>query len=200
MVESGFFYGNFIDPILRGMREKLVAEVSAHETVIDIACGTGAQVLLLSKKVKRVVGVDLSESMIKYARKKSIEQQINNVEFAIGDATKLTHFTDKEFDVATVSLALHQFRPEIYSPILNEMKRVAKRIVIVDYAVPLPNNLAGTASKIIEFFAGVEHNRCFRKYYNAGGLEKILVQNGLVINKLKPFGSGAFYLVNCSAE
>lgn len=198
MVETGFFYSNFIDPLLKKMRKKVAAEISTHETVIDIACGTGAQVFQMVETAERIVGVDLSESMIKYASEKSKKQVVKNVEFVVADAIKLLPFADNEFDVAIMSLALHQFPPEVYESILNEMKRIAKRIVIVDYAVPVPNNIMGKASKIIEFLAGREHNRCFKKYCKAGGLETILAQNGIVINKLKKFGGGAFYLVNCS--
>lgn len=198
MGETGFFYGNFIDPLLKGMREKLATHILKNETVIDIACGTGAQVFRLAEKAKRVVGIDLSESMIKYAWNQCKIRRIENIEFVVADATKLLPFDDNEFDVAIMSLALHQFPPAAYEPILNEMKRVAKRIVIVDYAVPVPNNLVGKASKIIEFLAGREHNRCFKKYCRAGGLETILAQNGIVMNKLKHFDGGAFHLANCS--
>lgn len=200
MVETGFFYGNFIDPILAGMRKQVMTQVSVEETVIDIACGTGAQTMLLSTKAKQVVGVDLTESMIKYAQKQCKKYKVNKARFMVGDATKLEMFTDNEFDVAVMSLALHQFPPEFYAPILCEMKRVANRIIIADYAVPLPNNLAGMVSKIIEFLAGREHNRCFKAYCKAGGLETILSENGILINKLNPFGGGAFSLVNCSID
>lgn len=200
MVETGFFYGNFIDPILTGVRKKVAAQISMDETVIDIACGTGAQVLELAEKSKRVVGIDLSESMIEYARQQSIKRKIENTEFMVGDATKFTVFADKEFDVATMTLALHQFPSEVYTPVLTEMKRISKRIVIVDYAVPLPSNFTGMACKIIEFLAGREHNRCFREYYKAGGLEAILEQNGLFVRHIKTFESGVFYLVNCISK
>lgn len=200
MVETGFFYGNFIDPLLKGMRDKVATHISNDETVIDIACGTGAQVFTLAEKAKRIVGVDLSESMIKYASKQSKVRRVKNVEFVVADVTKLLPFADNEFDVATMSLALHQFPPAVYEPILKEMKRVAQRIIVVDYAVPLPNNIMGKASKIIEFLAGREHNRCFKKYYKAGGLETILAQNDIIINNLKYFGGGAFHLVNCFQE
>lgn len=200
MGETGLFYSSVIDPMLKGMRKKVTAEVRKGETVIDIACGTGAQVFQLSRKAGQIVGVDLSESMIKFANKKCKKQSILNAEFKLADATNLTVFADREFDVAIMSLALHQFSPELYIPILSEMKRVAKRIVIVDYAVPLPNNFAGYASKIIEYLAGREHNHCFRSYYKAGGLVAILAQNGLRINRHNFFGGGAFMLVSCSAS
>lgn len=200
MGETGFFYSNVIDPMLRGMRKKVSAEISKGETVIDIACGTGAQVFQLAGKAGQLVGVDLSESMINFANKKRTKQNILNIDFKLADATNLSDFADNKFDVAIMSLALHQFSPELYAPILSEMKRVAERVIIVDYAVPLPNNLAGYASKIIEFLAGREHNRCFRWYYKSGGLKTILAQNGLQINRQYFFGGGAFILVSCSTS
>lgn len=198
MVETGTFYSYVIDPILKGMRKHIAALITGNETVIDIACGTGAQVYQMAGKARRVVGVDLSESMIKYAKKKSNKLEMKNVEFFVSDATNLSNFAEKEFDVATMSLAIHQFNPELYTPILNEMKRVAKRIIIVDYAVPLPNNYAGIASKAIEFLAGREHYRCFRRYYKMGGLVSVLNDNELEIKKRKYIGSGAFMIVLCT--
>ncbi|WP_346862177.1 class I SAM-dependent methyltransferase [uncultured Draconibacterium sp.] len=198
MVETGWFYGSAIDPILKLMRKKLAAHISANETVIDIACGTGAQVFEMAGKAKRIVGVDLADSMIEYAKKQKLKRNTTNTEFVVADATDLSLFSENEFDVATMSLALHQFNPILYNPILDEMKRVAKRIVIVDYAVPLPSNYIGVSSKIIEFMAGREHNRNFRKFYKAGGLTSILPQFGLQITKEQLFAKGAFLLVVCS--
>lgn len=198
MIETGWFYGSAIDPILKSMRKKLAAHISANETVIDIACGTGAQVFEMAGKAKRIVGVDLADSMIEYAKKQKLKRNTANTEFVVANATDLSRFSENEFDVATMSLALHQFSPDLYKPILNEMKRVAKRIVIVDYAVPLPMNYVGVSSKIIEFMAGLEHNRNFRTFYKAGGLATILPQSGLLITKEQLFAKGAFLLVVCS--
>lgn len=198
MVETGLFYSSVIDPMLKGMRNKVRAQIEKDETVIDIACGTGAQAFNLANKAGSVVGIDLSESMIRFATKKTNKLGIPNTVFKVADATNLSDFADGAFDVAIMSLALHQFPPELYAPILNEMRRVAKRIVIADYAVPLPNNFVGYASKTIEFLAGREHNHCFREYYIAGGLKILLPQNGLQINSQRQFGGGAFILVSCT--
>jgi hypothetical protein len=78
------------------------------------------------------------------------------------------------------------------------MKRVAKRVIIVDYAVPLPKNYAGIGSRIAEFLAGREHNFNFKQYYRLGGLNGILRANNLTIQKSLYFGKGAFQLVICT--
>lgn len=197
MVESGTFYGTVVDPLLTRLREKVRDEINAGEKVIDIACGTGAQVFALAGKALNITGIDLSQSMIDFANRKLRESGHENISFLSADASSLEMFSDKSFDVATMSLALHQFAPVLYKPILAEMKRVSGRIVIVDYAVPLPRNYAGVGSRIAEFLAGREHNRNFRQYYKMGGLGTILPENGLIIKKSVLTAKNAFQILVC---
>ena len=198
MVESGIFYGTFVDPLLTRLRMRVSAEIKQGETVIDIACGTGVQAFALANKASQVTGIDLSQSMIDYASKKLLKTGLKNVAFYTADATRLQQFDDKRFDVATMTLALHQFEPGLFQPILSEMKRVAKRIVIIDYAVPLPKNYAGIGSRVAEFLAGGEHNRNFKQYYQQGGLKTILPEYGFKIQKSVFMAKGAFQLVVCA--
>lgn len=195
MVETGLFYGTFVDPLLTRLRMKVSAEIKNDETIIDIACGTGAQVFVLSGRALQVTGVDLSQSMIDFANRRLRKTGLKNVTFHTEDATRLEQFGDKSFDVAAMTLALHQFEPGLYEPILSEMKRVAKRIVIVDYAVPLPKNYTGIGSRMAEFMAGREHNRNFKLYYKTGGLNSILPEHGLKIQKSAFAAKGAFQIV-----
>lgn len=197
MVESGIFYGTFVDPLLSRLRLRVSTEIGRGETVIDIACGTGAQVFALSSRAVHVTGVDLSKSMIDFANGKLHKSELKNISFYIADATQLEQFGNKSFDVATMSLALHQFDPLLYKPILSEMKRIAKRIVIVDYAVPLPKNYLGIGSRVAEFMAGREHNHNFKLYYKAGGLNSILPKHGIIIQKSAFIAKGAFQLAVC---
>jgi ubiquinone/menaquinone biosynthesis C-methylase UbiE len=198
MVESGTFYSTVIDPILAPMRKRVTNEINKNEKVIDIACGTGVQLFDISRIASYVTGVDLSESMIDYATKNFKNKNIKNAAFLVGDATNLSMLKTNRFDVALMTLALHQFLPEMHSPVLNEMKRIATRIIVVDYAVPLPINYAGIGSRVAEFLAGKEHNRNFKQYYKLGGLNDILQQNNLKIQKSVLFGKDAFQLVVCS--
>lgn len=195
MVESGVFYSIVVDPLLKQLRRSVTHQIKSGEQVIDIACGTGAQAIEIAGSAALVTGVDLSESMVKYANEKAAKQNLLNTNFVVGDATDLSAFYNQKFDVAILSMALHQFHPDQQNPILNEIKKIAKRIVILDYAVPLPKNYAGVASKVAEFLAGAEHNRNFKSYSKAGGLNWILPLNGLRIQKSQDLGKGAFQLV-----
>ena len=198
MCESGKFYGTLVDPILKPMRQHVAQEINNEEAVIDIACGTGAQVFELAKTASSVVGVDYSDSMLDFAKKQASKYHFKNIEFILGDATNLSPIKKHSFDVATMTLALHQFHPDLHQSILSEMKRVARKIIIVDYAVPPPRNYIGIGSRVAEFLAGKEHNQNFKHYCKLGGLDKILIQNNIQIQKSILFAKGAFQLVVCS--
>jgi len=197
MLESGLLYGTIIDPMLKSMRKHVAEEIEADSTIIDVACGTGAQVIELSKNAERVVGIDLSESMLSFAQKKARSLHLSNVEFVFADAIDLSQYSNNEFDIATMSLALHQFSPAIHSSVLRELKRVARKTILVDYTVPLPKNFVGYLSHFIEFLAGNTHNSNFKSYYKQGGLVELLKLNDLKIQKSVLFAKGAFQLVVC---
>lgn len=198
MVESALFYSTVIDPVLVSLRKKVNRVIPAGQKILDVACGTGAQVFELALFAKEVTGIDLSESMIRMAEQTKEKRKLFNVHFRVCDATGNWKFNDKEFDIALITLALHQFAPESYSNILGEMKRVAKQIIIVDYSVPLPQNITGWGSRVAEFFAGKETHRNFRQFYRAGGLKNILAENNLTIRHNTFLARGAFHLVVCS--
>ena len=195
MLESAKVYSLLIDPLLSGLRKKVALEIEKGETVIDIACGTGLQLIELADKAATVTGVDLSESMVSFATKSAVKRNITNASFHIADATDLSLFNGHNFDVAVLSMALHQFDSKLHDPILNEIKKVAGKIIILDYAIPLPKNYAGVASKVAEFLAGKEHYRNFKSYTKTGGLKNILSPNEFTIRKSKVVGKGAFHLM-----
>jgi SAM-dependent methyltransferase len=195
MHETGWFYSSIIDPVLGLMRKRVARKIEPGQSIIDVACGTGAQIFTLCPDAQRLVGIDLSESMIAYAKNKAVKSKCKNVEFYPGDAGNLNRFKANEFDIATMTLALHQFEPKLHAPILAEMKRVARKLILVDYNVPLPKSLSGTGCKVAEFFAGGEHHRNFKRYVQKGGLVEILNQHNFTINEKEEFAGGAFLLV-----
>jgi len=75
----------------------------------------------------RVLATDLNSKILALAARNAPP----DVEFAVADARCLP-FTDGSFDVATCSLVLHHLKPEDAVHVLGEMRRVARRGVIVN--------------------------------------------------------------------
>ena len=120
-----------------GVRHKTVnfINAAAGSKILDVATGTGKQAFAFAKKGYEVIGIDLTEAMLKVACKKN---KYNTVKFKVADAANLP-FESNCFDVSCVSFALHDMPLTIIEKVLKEMLRVLKPkglIVIVDYSLP----------------------------------------------------------------
>ena len=122
---------------ISGVRHTVVDFTNARNgsKILDVCAGTGKQTFAFAKRGYEVVGIDLSEAMLRVARQKN---KYENARFAAGDATKVP-FEDNRFDVSCVSFALHDMPLTIREKVLKEMVRVTKsrgKVVIVDYGLP----------------------------------------------------------------
>jgi ubiquinone/menaquinone biosynthesis C-methylase UbiE len=176
-------YETLVDPLLTDLR-KFTPEFSgmmAGDKVIDVCCGTGAQVLEYGRHGIIATGIDSSQDMLKIAIRNRMRRKAINVSFQLADATNLP-FPDGYFDYATVSFGLHDKEKPIRYQTIYEMKRVVKRdgvLILIDFQVPLPRNAWAVFARSIEFLVGGSHYRCFKDYLANGGLEDILQNHGL---------------------
>ncbi|PJC36465.1 hypothetical protein CO046_05530 [Candidatus Peregrinibacteria bacterium CG_4_9_14_0_2_um_filter_53_11] len=171
---DGKFYEILIDPALGEVRDMIIEQIEAGSIVVDIGCGTGSLVFELAGKCESVTGVELSSKMVDHARRRQQANGKINVAFVHGDATNLPHFQDQQFDYLTISMALHEMPPALRIKVLNEAKRIAKKIIVADYVVPQPLSFAGIRTRIVEFLAGIEHFRGFRDFQNNNGIDHLL--------------------------
>jgi arsenite methyltransferase len=94
--------------------------------VVDIGCGAGIDSLIAAKKVGpdgRVIGIDMTPSMLKKARQAPDEMGLTNVEFREGYAEALP-VADGWADVV-ISNGVLNLMPD-KSAALEEMSRVLK--------------------------------------------------------------------------
>ncbi len=107
-------FGRFADPIADA------AGLAATESVLDVACGTGALTRAIRDRTRgRVVGVDINPAMIAVASRGG-----DGIEFVEGDASNLL-FDDDMFDVAVSQFGLMFL--DNPSQGIAEMARVADR-------------------------------------------------------------------------
>jgi ubiquinone/menaquinone biosynthesis C-methylase UbiE len=178
-----FNYETLVDPLLRDLREFIpeFSGMKAGDKVIDVCCGTGAQVLKYGRLGIMAIGIDSSQNMLKIATRNRMRQKAGNVSFQLADATHLP-FPNGYFDYATVSFGLHDKERPIRYQIISEMKRIVKQdgaLILVDFQVPLPKNAWAVFARVIEFLAGGSHYQGFKDYLAHGGLEDILKNHGL---------------------
>ena len=97
---------------------------------------------------------------------------------------------DGSFDVVTAMLMLHETPPQKRGQILSEAARVAReggRILLTDYHVgPVwrwTGRLFQLGGRMLEAVVGGEHYRNYRHFARSGGLEALIDQAGLVIER-----------------
>jgi ubiquinone/menaquinone biosynthesis C-methylase UbiE len=187
-------YGNLIDPLFRDVRRFILdfSGMKAGDKVIDVCCGTGAQVLEYGDRGIEAIGIDLDPNMIRAAARNQARNNLKNISFQLANAADLP-FPDGCFDYATISLALHDKEKPLRYKIVVEMKRVVKPgggLVFIDYNVPLPWHIWALAARVIEFSVGGSHYRAFKEYLDNQGLEDMIKNHSLQEEKRTCLKSG----------
>lgn len=116
-----------------GMARTLAAAAITRETsVLDVACGPGIVACAAAEQAAHVTGIDLTPAMIDQARERQGRQQLDNLEWRVGDATRLP-FADGTFDVVLTRYSFHHMPEPLL--VLREMRRVCRRggrVVVID--------------------------------------------------------------------
>jgi DNA-binding transcriptional MerR regulator len=55
-----------------------------NDVVLDLGCGTGKQIIKLSRKIKLAIGVDISDGMIRQAKENIKNEKVHNIELYTG--------------------------------------------------------------------------------------------------------------------
>lgn len=97
-------------------------EYKDNLNILDLSCGTGNIAILLAKKFQtsKIIGVDLSASMIEVAQNKAKEEKLTNISFEKADVDKL-RFEENSFDIITCGFGLF-FYPSMTTSLKNFMK------------------------------------------------------------------------------
>lgn len=192
---SARFYGFTVGPFniaLQRLRLKLARPRTGWE-VLDVGCGTGADLALYARAGCHVCGIDLSPAMLKTARRRLGP----GADLRLGDAAELP-FSDSRFDLVMATYILHELPRRQRPAVLAEMRRVTKdggRLLLLDFH-PGPYRFpAGWASRgvicVLEAGAGLKHCGSGLGFVRAGGLPGLSLPRGLRVEALRPAGGGA---------
>jgi ubiquinone/menaquinone biosynthesis C-methylase UbiE len=124
-------------------------ELREGQRVLDVACGTGADVHVLAKLVApggAVVGLDNSEAMVREAQKRAVGCGLP-VTFQTGDAESLD-FPNNSFDATRADrVFMHLAKPQ---QVLREMTRVTRpggRVLV--YEVDFETMLIDVSDRVL---------------------------------------------------
>jgi demethylmenaquinone methyltransferase/2-methoxy-6-polyprenyl-1,4-benzoquinol methylase len=168
-------YDPLLHLVMHRVRRKVVQIVQdlKAEQIIDICCGTGSQLKYLKRHgFDKIIGVDLSRSMLNQAEKGSSRVSCDQM-----DASAM-NFRDNRFDLGIISFALHEKPFAVARQIVNEATRVVHNeghLLVVDYMFDARARLsARSAIHVVERLAGKNHYKYFRQYLKNGGPDHLL--------------------------
>ena len=100
------------------------------QRVLNVGCGTGGWLIEAAKTyptMTRLVGVDVSNRMIEYARGKAEEEQVQGrVEFQVMDALLILEFPRGYFDLTNIRFATGYMRTWNWPKLLSELQRITR--------------------------------------------------------------------------
>ena len=173
------FTAKIYDPIfylpLNSIRIAVMNELLKYKekVILDLCCGTGNQLNLLSKHgFRNLYCLDISDSMLEIAKRDNFPIKIYNE-----DATK-TSFDNALFDVVIISFAIHEKDRNTQQALINEAYRIIKKdgfMLVVDYIFDNETAKFGRILiSIIERIAGREHYINFKSYIQNKGLLSLI--------------------------
>ena len=121
------------------------AEVSAGQSVLDVACGTGVVAVTAARAGARVKGLDLSPVLLESARANASLAQVE-IDFLEGDLEALP-YPDSTFDVVLSQFG-HMFAPRP-AVAIQEMLRVLRPGGRVAFTTWPPEHLVGRGITVV---------------------------------------------------
>ncbi|MEO7020479.1 MAG: methyltransferase domain-containing protein [Ktedonobacteraceae bacterium] len=104
------------------------SRLAGMQQILDLACGPGGWVLDLAEAHPQiqVVGIDISELMIAFARSRASSQGVPNARFQVMNALHLLDFPDHSFDLVNARLLVGFMPTRAWPSLLHECLRITR--------------------------------------------------------------------------
>jgi SAM-dependent methyltransferase len=110
--------------VIERIKERLALTLPVPRA-LDVGCGTGLSTMALKEIAERVVGIDSSAEMI------GLASADPNIGYRLANAEQLP-FEDSEFDLVTVSQAIHWFAKARFLQEARRVLRTAGWLIVYD--------------------------------------------------------------------
>lgn len=194
---DGWFYDRFVAPNQDKLFLQIKNLIEPRSTVIDVGCGTGRLAFTLADKCDKILGIDLSRRNIQRANLTLSKNPNSKIAFRHSDLKSIVSEEPAKFDYAVATYVIHEIAEEERMGFLEDISRLAKKIIIGDYVVPRTKILWSLVSELVELAAGKDHHRNFRTFVKSGGLTPLIERINLrLIKEIKhPYEMGHLVVV-----
>jgi ubiquinone/menaquinone biosynthesis C-methylase UbiE len=172
------------------------ASPAERDRVLDVCCGTGRLTSLIAQRIGsegQVIGVDLSESVLEIARKRTRNMPVT---FQRANVENLP-FTSARFDKCFISFGLHEMPRQARHNTLREIHRTLRpggRLFIVEYNLP-----TGTLARLaIKAFVKIIEDKAAYRMLLDSSLVTEVEEGGLAIKRREFVYSGIIQLIEAT--
>jgi ubiquinone/menaquinone biosynthesis C-methylase UbiE len=148
---------------------------------LDFACGTGRIISFLEKDMFESYGVDVSESMLKFASENTNKSKIINV-----DLTKKNIFDDNYFDFITAFRFFLNAQEELREDALHVISKILKKDGFLVFNIHL--NKFGIYFRIANLFRKIKSQKYEIRALNIKEVNQMVEQAGLQIISIYHYG------------
>jgi ubiquinone/menaquinone biosynthesis C-methylase UbiE len=160
-----------------------IARPKADWRVLDIGTGTGHTALAFAPHVREVVGLDLTEQMLREARTLAQEREVDNVTFHVADIHSLSGELEGAFDLVTCRRAAHHFSDIDHATAeMAKTLRPGGLLLIDDRSVPEDDWIDETMHRL-----DCLHDESHVRQYRPHRWRTILEKAGLSIELVEPY-------------
>jgi SAM-dependent methyltransferase len=160
------------------------SEVRPGDVVLDLGSGAGIDLLLAAKKAGRsgkVIGVDMTDAMIRKARENIAAAGLSNIEVREGIIEDLP-VDDASVDwvISNCVINLSPEKPRVFAEIARVLKPGGRMLVSDIVAEDLPEEIAGNRSLYSSCLAGAIGEEAYLDGLRAAGLVDVEVKDRFV--------------------
>ena len=169
-----------------------LSDLTEGEVVLDIGSGGGLDSFLAAKKVGpkgKVIGLDMTEQMVKRARHNATKENYNNVEFKLGEAEDIP-VKDNSIDLVMSNCVIN-LAPD-KEKVYREIYRVLKpggRFVVSDLVTEkeLDESIKNNPEKLVACVGGALTEKGYIGAVKKAGFKKvkILEKSSMVVSGVK---------------
>ena len=191
-------YDTLVEPPNAALRKIALKMCPPREgmKVLEVGCGTGANLQLYQNSGCEAFGIDLSPSMLEVARSKLGDR----ADLLVADATEMP-YADDSFDLVIAFLTLHEMPTAARDDVLAEMVRVVNRdgrLLLIDYRsgpIRFPKGWLFKALIVsMELAAGREHHSNYRDFLARDGLQALISSHRLSVETDKVVSAGNMHI------
>jgi ubiquinone/menaquinone biosynthesis C-methylase UbiE len=108
--------------------EQEPSDLIGCRTVLDIGCGPGSWIVEVAHAYPemQIVGIDINETMVKFATAHALSQGLQNVHFEAMDATRPLDFAPNSFDIVNARIMQECMKNEHWPSFLQECLRITR--------------------------------------------------------------------------